>query len=107
MMCQSIGCPPTSTMGFGLTSVSSARRVPRPTARMTTLTVWGDLACCDNWCDCGANVHAHEDVHTCVQRHACKRERHHDRQALPLHDHSGCADHSARPLVPGPVAHRF
>ena len=31
-----MGCSPTSTMGLGLISVSSARRVPRPPARMTT-----------------------------------------------------------------------
>src|SRR3954451_1980222 len=35
MMCQSIGLPPISTMGFGRTVVSSARRVPRPPARIT------------------------------------------------------------------------
>src|SRR6478735_1241816 len=36
MMCQRIGNPPTSIMGLGFTSVSSARRLPRPPARMTT-----------------------------------------------------------------------
>src|SRR2546427_377392 len=36
MMCQMIGWPPISTMGFGLVSVSSERRVPSPPARMTT-----------------------------------------------------------------------
>jgi hypothetical protein len=35
-MCQMIGWPPISTSGFGLTSVSSERRVPSPPARMTT-----------------------------------------------------------------------
>src|SRR3989337_898758 len=36
MMCQSIGRPPISTIGFGFTSVSSTRRVPTPPARMAT-----------------------------------------------------------------------
>src|SRR6185369_373068 len=35
MMCHRIGRPPISTIGFGRTSVSSARRVPRPPARIT------------------------------------------------------------------------
>ena len=35
MMCQRIGLPPISTIGFGRTSVSSLIRVPRPPARMT------------------------------------------------------------------------
>src|SRR5258706_5957569 len=35
MMCQRIGFPPTSTIGFGRNSVSSRSRVPRPPARMT------------------------------------------------------------------------
>src|SRR5262245_52432133 len=39
MMCQRIGRPPTSTMGFGRTSVSSANRVPIPPAKMTTFIV--------------------------------------------------------------------
>ena len=34
-MCQRIGFPPTSTIGFGRNSVSSRSRVPRPPARMT------------------------------------------------------------------------
>src|SRR5882762_828406 len=38
MMCQSIGRPPISIIGFGTTAVSSARRVPWPPARMTTFT---------------------------------------------------------------------
>ena len=38
MMCQRIGRPPISTIGFGLVSVSSERREPRPPARMTALT---------------------------------------------------------------------
>src|SRR6516165_8551642 len=37
MMCQMIGRPPISTIGFGFVSVSSAMRVPRPPARMTAL----------------------------------------------------------------------
>src|SRR2546425_9334126 len=35
MMCQSIGSPPISIIGFGAASVSSARRVPKPPARIT------------------------------------------------------------------------
>src|SRR5438874_2031860 len=35
MMCQRMGFPPISTMGFGLTAVSSVRRVPTPPARIT------------------------------------------------------------------------
>src|SRR5450759_4182044 len=37
MMCQRMGRPPMSTIGLGRDSVSSARRVPCPPARMTTL----------------------------------------------------------------------
>src|SRR5919109_1080024 len=36
MMCHKIGRPPISTIGLGRTSVSSARRVPSPPARMPT-----------------------------------------------------------------------
>lgn len=36
MICQIIGLPPISTMGFGLISVSSLIRVPNPPAKMTT-----------------------------------------------------------------------
>ena len=35
MMCQRIGFPPISIIGFGFTSVSSERREPIPPARMT------------------------------------------------------------------------
>ena len=35
MMCQMIGMPPISIIGFGLTSVSSENRVPSPPARRT------------------------------------------------------------------------
>src|SRR6476620_1762845 len=35
MMCQRIGRPPISTIGFGRTWVSSLMRVPNPPARMT------------------------------------------------------------------------
>src|SRR5438132_764263 len=38
MMCQRIGLPPISTIGFGRSDVSSLRRVPIPPARMTTFT---------------------------------------------------------------------
>ena len=38
MMCQRIGLPPISTIGFGRTDVSSASRVPRPPARITAFT---------------------------------------------------------------------
>src|SRR3954465_3251577 len=37
MMCQSIGRPPTSTMGLGRYSVSSRMRVPMPPHSSTTL----------------------------------------------------------------------
>ena len=36
IMCQSIGFPPISTIGFGLISVSSERRVPNPPANNST-----------------------------------------------------------------------
>src|SRR6185369_2289296 len=36
MICQRIGLPPISTIGFGRTTVSSLRRVPSPPARITT-----------------------------------------------------------------------
>src|SRR5271157_5827062 len=35
-MCQSSGFPPISTMGLGLTTVSSERRVPNPPAKIPT-----------------------------------------------------------------------
>jgi hypothetical protein len=35
MMCQRIGIPPISTIGFGLIEVSSEIRVPSPPARIT------------------------------------------------------------------------
>jgi hypothetical protein len=38
MMCHKIGLPPISTMGFGLTEVSSEILVPSPPARMTAFT---------------------------------------------------------------------
>src|SRR5689334_6740874 len=39
MMCQRIGRPPTSTIGLGFDSDSSARRVPRPPASKTVFTI--------------------------------------------------------------------
>src|SRR5690349_9682245 len=39
MMCQSIGLPPISTIGFGRATVSSDSREPRPPARMTAFIV--------------------------------------------------------------------
>jgi hypothetical protein len=36
MMCHKIGLPPISTIGFGRAVVSSAIRVPKPPARITT-----------------------------------------------------------------------
>src|SRR4030095_3459398 len=36
MICQSIGLPPISIIGFGLRCVSSPIRVPKPPARITT-----------------------------------------------------------------------
>ena len=38
MMCQRIGLPPISTIGFGRTAVSSLSREPNPPARMTAFT---------------------------------------------------------------------
>lgn len=38
MMCQMMGRPPISTIGFGRTAVSSLNRVPNPPARMTAFT---------------------------------------------------------------------
>src|SRR5688572_5442696 len=35
MMCHKMGLPPTSTIGFGRSVVSSDRRVPSPPARIT------------------------------------------------------------------------
>src|SRR6266478_732618 len=49
MMCQRTGRPPISSMGFGTTAVSSARRVPRPPARMTTFTVCLDGGRFQSW----------------------------------------------------------
>ena len=40
MMCQRIGLPPISTIGFGRTVVSSLSRVPMPPARMTVFIRW-------------------------------------------------------------------
>lgn len=39
MMCQRIGLPPISTIGFGFVAVSSLMRVPRPPAKSTALTL--------------------------------------------------------------------
>src|ERR1700680_755210 len=39
-MCQMIGIPPISIIGFGLTSVSSAIRVPNPPASITAFIRW-------------------------------------------------------------------
>src|SRR5690242_14333655 len=36
MICHSMGRPPTSTSGFGFTTVSSDKRVPSPPARIAT-----------------------------------------------------------------------
>src|SRR3989338_9156813 len=38
MMCQRMGLPPISTIGFGRVSVSSVSRVRRPPQRITTCT---------------------------------------------------------------------
>src|SRR3989344_3375123 len=41
MMCQSIGRSPIRTIGFGMNSVSSLRRVPRPPHKMATgMSAW-------------------------------------------------------------------
>ncbi len=39
MMCQSIGLPPISTIGFGRVVVSSLRREPKPPAKITAFTI--------------------------------------------------------------------
>lgn len=39
MICHKMGFPPISTMGLGLTTVSSLRRVPSPPARITTFVL--------------------------------------------------------------------
>src|SRR3954463_4143513 len=39
MMCHRIGRPPIATIGLGMAWVSSASRVPRPPARITTCIV--------------------------------------------------------------------
>ena len=39
MMCHNIGLPPMVTMGLGLSTVSSERRVPNPPAKMTAFNV--------------------------------------------------------------------
>ena len=44
MICQSIGRPAISTIGFGRVSVSSDILVPRPPASMTTLLIF--ICCC-------------------------------------------------------------
>ena len=43
MMCQRIGFPPTSTIGFGRSTVSSLSLVPIPPARITALGILGKL----------------------------------------------------------------
>jgi hypothetical protein len=40
MMCQRIGRPPISTIGFGFREVSSDRREPSPPARMSTFIIY-------------------------------------------------------------------
>src|SRR3954451_9424687 len=47
MMCQRIGLPPISIIGFGLTGVSSLRREPRTPARITAFTS-GRVVCAAN-----------------------------------------------------------
>ena len=39
-MCHKIGFPPISTIGFGLTSVSSDNLVPKPPANITTFILF-------------------------------------------------------------------
>ena len=43
MMCQRIGLPPISIIGFGRTAVSSLMRVPTPPARITAFTGGEDI----------------------------------------------------------------
>jgi hypothetical protein len=40
MICQSIGFPPISTIGFGRIEVSSLIRVPKPPANITAFIVY-------------------------------------------------------------------
>ena len=40
-MCQRIGLPPISIIGFGMRWVSSPMRTPRPPQKMTTFTGFG------------------------------------------------------------------
>src|SRR3954447_689637 len=47
MMCQRIGLPPISIIGFGFSGVSSPRRAPRPPARITAFTP-GRVVCAAN-----------------------------------------------------------
>ena len=51
MMCQRMGYSPTSTIGFGLSVVSSDRRLPRPPARIPTFIA---APCCFRACGCRA-----------------------------------------------------
>src|SRR6478609_11759047 len=50
MMCQSIGLPPISTIGFGRTAVSSLSREPKPPARITAFTA-KEVSYRDTGCD--------------------------------------------------------
>src|SRR5689334_12094175 len=45
MMCQSIGLPPISTIGFGLTRVSSLNLDPTPPARITAFIEKSSFRC--------------------------------------------------------------
>src|ERR1700753_2492968 len=56
MICQRIGGPAISTIGFGRAPVSSEIRVPRPPARMTTFMTafYPDIA--KNWHNCVART---------------------------------------------------
>src|ERR1700690_1697646 len=45
IICQSIGLPPISPIGLGLTVVSSDNRVPSPPARMATFIFTAPIFC--------------------------------------------------------------
>ena len=73
MMCQRIGLPPISTIGFGLTAVSSESLVPSPPARMTAF--WGVHARPQI---VGAEIVAAAALEVAEQRHAiCGTARQH------------------------------
>src|SRR5579864_9709520 len=64
MMCHSIGQLPMVTMGLGMRSVSSDKRVPRPPARMTAFMPSRPRECeilCAKWAPCQHLVQLSEE----------------------------------------------